>query len=294
MHPLEALNESELGSLTRAADRLLSTHHLLAPGHRPYRLRAGFGIEFLDHREYSPGDDTRNVDWRASARSRQPQIRRYCDEAAADWFIAIDCSASMAIGRGEKWALTIQCAAALAYLLIHLGNRAGILLFSNRVEHLVPPGRGYTHYAGILRTLRRISPPDSGGGSDLRSCVSRIRRHSPVFVISDFLAPDYMREGLDALSIRGDRLHALQILSTREYLLPEAARAGFRDVETGRTITVELGNAERQGYRHALDDFCASLAEYCRKQRILFSRHTNDESWKSVLASHLLRGNRQS
>lgn len=293
MHPLEALNESELGSLTRAADRVLNTHRLLAPGHRPYRMRAGFGIEFLDHREFSPGDDIRNVDWRVSARCRQPQIRRYCDEAAADWFIAVDCSASMAIGQGEKWSLAVQCAAALSYLLMHQGNRAGLLLFSNRVEHMVPLGRGDAHYASILRTLRRITPPRSGGGSSLRSCVSRIRRHSPVFVISDFLAPDRMQDGLDALSIRGDRLHALQILSRREYSIPQASRVSLRDVETAQTVTLDVGNAERERYCSALDGFCDTLADFCRKQRIRYSRHMNDENWKSVVASHLLQGNRQ-
>ena len=66
MHPLEALNESELGSLTRVADRLLNTRHLLAPGNRPSQLRPGFGIEFLDFREFTAGDDIRDVDWRTS------------------------------------------------------------------------------------------------------------------------------------------------------------------------------------------------------------------------------------
>jgi len=294
MHPLGALNEAELGSLTRVADRLLNTHYLLSRGHRPIRLQAGFGIEFLDHREFSPGDDIRNIDWRVTARSRHPQIRRYCDEAAADWFIALDCSASMAIGDGEKWALAVQCAAAMAYLLIHLDNRVGILLFSNRVEQMAPLGRGYTHYASILQTLRRIRPPASGGGSDLRSCVSRIKRHSPVFVISDFLAADSMKGGLEALSIRGDRLHALQILSNRDYQLPAETRARFRDVETGETITTDLGSTEQERYRVAFDDYCGSLAMHCRKQRIRFSRHMDNEGWKSTLAAHLRERNGQS
>jgi hypothetical protein len=158
---------------------------------------------------------------------------------------------------------------------------------------MVPLGRGYTHYASILRTLRRITPPDAGGGSDLRSCVSRIRRHSPVFVISDFFTADRMQDGLDALSIRGDRLHALQIVSSLEYQVPEENQVRFRDVETARTITVDLGDTERENYRIALDRFCDSLADYCRKQRIRFSHHMNDENWKSVLAAHLLQGNRQ-
>lgn len=290
MHPLEALNESELGSLTRVADRLLNTHHLLAPGHRPYQQRAGFGIEFLDHREFSPGDDMRNIDWRATARSRHPQIRRYCDEASADWFIVLDCSASMSVGGGEKWALAVQCAAAMAYLLIHLDNRAGILLFSNRIEQMVPLGRGYTHYARILQTLRRISPPKSGGGSDLRRCISHIKRHSPIFVISDFLAVDRMQDGLDALSLRGERLHALQILSQMDTMIPAEERVRFKDIETNKTITTDLSNMERERYRMAFNSFRDSLSDYCRKQHIRFSNHMANEGWKSTLADHLRDG----
>ena len=294
MHPLEALNESELGGLTRVADRLLNTRHLLAPGHRPYRRRAGSGIEFLDHREYSPGDDMRNIDWRATARSRHPQIRRYCDEAASDWYIALDCSASMAFGKGEKWALAVQCAAAMAYLLIHLDNRVGVLLFSNRIEQMVPLGRGYAHYAAVLHLLRRITPPTSGGGSDLRSCVSRIRRQSPVFVISDFLAADRMQDGLDALSLRGDRLHALQILSPLDTRVPALSKVRFRDVETRKTLTTDLGDRQREDYRMAFDSFCDALAGYCRKQRIRFSRHLAGAGWKSTLAAHLQSANEPS
>jgi uncharacterized protein (DUF58 family) len=294
MHPLAALNEAELGSLTRVADRLLNTRYLLSRGNRPNRLQAGSGIEFLDHHEFSPGDDIRNIDWRVTARSRYPQIRRYCDEAAADWFIALDCSASMAIGDGEKWALAVQCAAAMAYLLVHLDNRVSILLFSNRVEQMVPLGRGYTHYASMLQTLRRVRPPAAGGGSDLRCCVSRIRHHSPVFVISDFLTDDSMKGGLDALSIRGDRLHALQILTSRDYQVPALTSARFKDVETGETITTDLGNDEQQRYRLAFKDYCGSLARHCRKQRIRFSRHMANEDWKSAVAVHLRQRNGQS
>jgi uncharacterized protein (DUF58 family) len=293
MHPLEALNEAELGSLIRIADRLLTTDHLLSPGHRSSRTQTGFGIEFLDHREFSPGDDIRKIDWRATARSRHPQIRRYHSETAADWFIALDCSASMAIADGEKWALALQCTAAMAYLLIHLDNRVGILLFSDRVEQMLPLGRGYTHYASILQMLHRTTPPPSGGGSDLRSCVSRIKRHSPVFVISDFLTVDHMQGGLDALSVRGDKLHALQILSEHDYRLPAESRVRFKDIETADSIMTDLGSAVQERYRMAFDAFCAALSSHCLKQRIRFSRHTSDEGWKSVLTEHLRTRNNQ-
>ena len=290
MHPLELLNEAELGSLARVVDRLLNTRHLLTPGQRTNRLRPGLGIEFLDHREYSPGDDIRNVDWRSSARSRHPQIRRYCDEAASDWFILLDCSSSMAFGRNQKWALAVQCAAAMAYLLIHLGNRVSILIYADKIERKLPLGRGYSHYASILHGLRQVTPADSGSGSKLRSCVASIKRNSPVFVISDFLAADCMREGLEAISRRGDRLHSMQILSSHDSRLPPGQSARFRDVETGAMMTADISNPQREKYQQAFGNFKNSLSTYCRNKRIHFSRHADDETWKSVLVEHLRNG----
>lgn len=292
MHPLELLNEAELTSLARVVNRLLNSRHLLAPGQRTNRLRPGFGIEFLDHREYSPGDDIRDVDWRTSARSRHPQIRRYCDEAATDWFILLDCSSSMAFGGKQKWSLAVQCAAAMAYLLIHMGNRVSVLAFSDKIERRIPLGRGYSQYASILRGLRQTTPAGSGSGTSLRCCVSSIKRNSPVFVISDFLAADNLQDDLNALSVRADRLHSMQILSSQDYELPKGQSARFQDVETGAILTADISTPRRIEYLQAFENFKNSLSAYCRNNRIHFSRHADDENWKSVLVGHLKYGAR--
>ena len=291
MHSLKALDEVELKRLTRVAGRLFNTLQWLSPGHRPHPQRAGPGIEFLDFREFSAGDDSRNIDWRTSARSRHPQIRRYRDVAAADWFIVLDCSASMIAGGSKKWILASQCAAALAYVLIQLGNRAGILLFSDRVKNMLAPGRGHKHYANILHTIRETSVPESGGRSELRSCASLIKRKSPVIVISDFLVADYMRKGLDALSIRGARLFALQILSSSDTALPSATNVSLKCVESGQILSTQLNSTERENYRTAVQNFNDSLIQYCQKQGIHFSRHQDSELWNSVLLSHFLGQN---
>ena len=290
MHPLDVLNEAELGNLTRVADRLLNIRHLLAPGQRPNWLRAGFGIEFMDHREFTPGDDIRDVDWRTTARSRHPQIRRYCDEAATDWFILLDCSSSMAFKKAEKWALAVQCAAAMAYLLIHQGNRVSVLLFSDKIEQMVPLGRGYSHYASILQTLRQTTVVDRGKRSDPRCCVSRIKRNSPIFVISDFLTANSMRDGLDALRIRGDILHALQVHTISDYQLPEAESIRFEDIETAQIISTDLSSTQREHYLEAVNSFKNSFINYCLTKHVHFSHHDITESWNSVLVNHLKAG----
>lgn len=288
MHPLASLDEAELASLARVAERLLSGRRLLAAGQRPDRLRAGSGIEFLDRRDYSPGDNIRDVDWRASARSRQPLVRRYSDEVSCDWSVLVDCSSSMALTDSAKWPLAVQCAAAMSYLLLHLGHRVSILVFSDRVEHMLAPGRGYSHYAAILRGLSAITPAQRGSGSNLGSCVSRVRRNSPAFVISDFLADDGMRDGLDKLCRRSDGLHSLQILSESDFRVPRERRIRLRDVETGTTIAADPGAAQREQYRRAVRDFEDSLSSYFRTRRIQYSRHADSESWKSALTRHLV------
>ena len=136
--------------------------HLAAPllqgtaaggfGPRAARNRPGRGLEFLDTRHYEPGDDIRTIDWRQSARNQRLVIRRYRDETAADWFICIDCSASVDWG-GRKWPATVHLATALAYTLLYDGHRVAVLLFSDRINGLCKLGRGAHHYAALLRTL---------------------------------------------------------------------------------------------------------------------------------------------
>lgn len=286
MHPLEALRESELAGLSRITERLLYAHQLLAPGHRSNRQKAGSGIEFLDFREFCVGDDSRNIDWRITARSSNPQIRRYSNEVSADWYIALDCSASMAVDDGIKWARAEQCAAAIAYLLLQQDNRVSILLFGERIHKLIPLGRGSLHYASILQTLRNMSPPQSGGGSDLHCCVGHIKRFSPVFIISDFLAQDGMKKGLQDLSLWGDRIHALQILSDWDYRIPAHSAIRIRDVESGESIFTDV-TITQENFRKRLDSFCISISDFCKKHRIQFSHHSTDKDWKSILLNHL-------
>ena len=287
MHPLASLDETELTGLARVADRLLSNRRLLNPGRRTNRRRAGFGIEFLDLREYVPGDDVRNIDWRASARSRHPQLRRYCDEASSDWFILLDCSASMAFAGGGKWSLALQCCAALAYLLMHLGNRVGIHVFSESIEHSLPLGRGQHHYGSILQFLRNIQPSRIGSGSAPGCCARSIRRNSPLFVISDFLRADAMRGDLDALALRAGRLHSIQILADADSRPPEQQGSRLQDIESGALLDVDSSPARRAEFLQAFDEWERELAQYCREKRIYFSRHRHIDAWKSVLIRHL-------
>jgi len=284
---LAALTEAELERLARVAERLLAGRTRLLPGPHAVRRRAGSGGEFLDHRPYLPGDELRAVDWRASLRSRELQVRRYQDEAAGDWFICLDRSASMSGFDGAKWALALQLAAAWAYLLLHLDHRVGVLTFSSRVDGLCPPGRGHEQYGRVLRWLHTVVPRPQGGSSMLGACAAVVGRHAAVLVLSDFLCPDGMQAGLAGLA--GRELHAVQILAATELPPPGEAPVTLQDVETGQRLNLYPGPNERALAAAALRRLQDNLAGYCRRQGIAFTPCDTRQHWREIVLDQLRR-----
>ncbi len=287
--PLKALDEAQLHRLARVAERLLAGRPRLVPGNRPHRLRAGAGVEFLDHREYQPGDSLRQIDWLASARSGRTQVRRYRNETAADWFICLDRSASMGIGGGTRWHLAVQLCAALAYLLLHLDNRVGLLLFSDHVDALKPLGRGQQAYSALLRLLERQRPVTTGGGSCLRSCIPHIRNGCQIMVISDFLTLDAMQNDLTLLARIGEGTHAIQILDPADTAVPGAGIATLEEIESGHRTILDLSERTRRQAAARLQALQQGLARHCQRQQIAYSLSDSSDHWRDALLGHLLK-----
>jgi len=283
--PLAALGERDLARLAHAADRLLWGRVLAEPGARAYRHRPGRAMEFLDYRHYLPGDDPRRIDWRASARSRQPLVRRDQAEAGATWFVLLDRSASFALDPA-KWALALQLAAASAYLLLHRDFRTGLLLFDDDVSGGLPPGRGRGHYGRIVTTLETAAPRLDGGGSRPAACLARLPRRASVLLISDFLVEDAMRGDLTRLAALGGELHALQVAGADECPLPPSSTA-LTDVESGaRLHPADPVTAQAEAQR-ALATLHAELTAFCRRRAIRHTVCRPRRGWRDALLAHL-------
>jgi uncharacterized protein (DUF58 family) len=281
---LAALDGGELEALARVAERLLAGRPLYDPGPRPVRARAGVGLEFLDVRDYTPGDDPRAIDWRATARSRRLQVRRQHHEAGADWMICVDRSASMVAADARKWTLAAQLGAALAFVLLALGNRVGLVLFSERLDAVCPPGRGQRHYASMTQTLLRHAPPASGGASALEVCAPIVRRGVSLAVVSDFLAPESMRAGLTSLRRRAGSLHALRVTSAADVAVA-AGPATLVDAESAETLTVTVDPA---AVAAAWTAHATKLSALCAQLSITLTSPPVEQDWKAAVLSHLL------
>ena len=205
----------------------------------------GQGMEFAEVREYQPGDEVRTIDWNVTARMRRPFVKRYIEERELTVMLAVDLSGSERFGtvRRFKSEMATELGAVLAMSAIRNNDRVGILLFTDRVEHVVPPRKGRRHALRVIRDLLVHEP--AGSGTDLAGALGylgrMLRQHTIVFILSDFIAPDVERP-LKLLAQQHDVV-AITVADPSEQTLPDVGLARFADPETGETVDVDTSNA---------------------------------------------------
>ncbi len=283
--------EADLRSFAMLAAPFLQGASARDYGPRAAMNKPGRGLEFLDTRRYEPGDDFRSIDWRQSARADHLVIRRYQEDTAADWFICVDRSASVAWGN-QKWPMTQRLTAALAYTLLHAGHRVGILFWSDRVHDSCSLGRGAHHFATLLHTLmhhKPASPSQSKGHaqSNLGVCQSMVRANSNVFVLSDFLTSDGMRRDLRTINTRAASVNAIQVLDTAETRLPIRGSTALQDAESGVEQRIVVNEQAEKDAEAVLASNSQALDKICRSLNIRVTTCRTRQRWQSVLLDHL-------
>ena len=286
---LSDVTEDQLSHLGRMANRILAGRPFAFRGHSPRGHNSGRGMEFLDFRDYSPGDDLRHINWRASARSHYPLIQRYHEETASHWTICLDTSASMAIG--NKWTLAIQLAASFAYLILQQENQIGLLAFNDQLQAICSPGRGRLQYGKIRRQLQTLLPLHAGGNSSLQLCGKSIKRGSSLIIISDFLTPDGMQSDLDYLKTFTDSIHNLQVTSHNEFKLRENSESSgqshiIQDIESKKTFQINQETAEQLATQR-LQKLQKNLRRYCQRHGMPYTNCTVGQSWHQIMKQHL-------
>ena len=219
---------------------------LLSGGYRS--VFRGRGMELDQLREYVPGDDVRAIDWNVTARTGAPHVKLCVEERQMTMVLAVDLSASgeLATIAQSKREAAIEIAATLAFSALEAGDRVGLLLFTDRVEHYVPPGRSRNHILRLLRDLLSAEP--EGRGTDVVEAARFMQRRIPgntvIFLISDLLVPldEELRETLATLGARHDVV-ALRVRDAREDELPDMGRVVFEDAETGEMVELDTAKA---------------------------------------------------
>ena len=199
--------------------------------------KRGRGLEFADHRPYTPGDDFRHIDWKAYKRLNRLLLRLFDEERDLPIYLMLDVSGSMA--EAAKFDLARRIVAALCYIgLVHL-DRLTILPFGPGLGHESTPGRGKGRIFRVFEQLERL---EAAGPTDLRESfkefAERSRQHGLTVVISDFLDPSGFEAGLKILRTLGPRcVRRARDLGARSRSgrLRRRAVRGLRDRQTFAT-----------------------------------------------------------
>ncbi len=200
----------------------------------------GRGMSFAEVREYGYGDDIRGIDWNVTARTGAPHVKVFEEERELTLMLVVDVSASAHFGTRArmKSELAAELCGVLAFSAIKNNDKVGLILFSDRIEHFVPPRKGRRHALRVLREL--LYRPAEGTGTDIAGALEYLarvtRRRAVAFLVSDFLAEGYER----ALSVAARRhdLVAVRVGDAREAAIPPMGFVEFEDPETGRRVVV--------------------------------------------------------
>ncbi|HEX9564068.1 MAG TPA: DUF58 domain-containing protein [Gemmatimonadaceae bacterium] len=256
----------------------------------------GQGMEFAEVREYQPGDEVRTIDWNVTARMRRPFVKRYVEERELTVMLVVDLSGSSRFGTVNRFKseMATELAAVLTMSAVRNNDRVGVLLFTDHVEHVVPPGKGRRHALRIIRDILVHQP--SGRGTNVGGALEYLSRLLPhrsiVFLISDLHDANVERP-LKFLAQRHDLVVA-PLEDPSEWVLPDLGIARFIDPETGQMMTVDTSSARvREGFRSASEAERAARRQLLRRLAIdEVPVNTRDGYLEALLRFFRARGRR--
>ena len=195
----------------------------------------GFSVEFIQHREYVPGDDIRHIDWRVYGRSERYAIKLYEQETNFVGHILLDASRSMLYGEGAQNKLEVAklLAATLGYLIIGQRDSAGLYVFDAAWRAQLPASSQPGHVQQILRALEGTEPAEKTSiGPLLHALAEKVRRRGLVFLISDvFDEVGPVLEGLRHLRFQGHEVTVFHVLHPDEIGFPFEGMIKFDGME---------------------------------------------------------------
>ena len=233
----------------------------------------GSGLEFADYRNYSHGDDLRNIDWRVYARTEKLFLRLFEEEEDLHIYFLIDSSGSMQLGRPSKWDYGKQVAAALGYIGLANMDRVSLIPFSSKLDGRLPPSRGKAQIFKIFDFLSALEPGKQTSLAEaFKTFVTQNKRKGVAVVISDFYDPTGFEEGLNYLRYHRFEPMVVHLVDDRE--LDPSFRGDLQlvDCETGEIAEVTVTESMMRRYKAAFEQYCAQLEDYCVKRQILYFR----------------------
>jgi len=258
----------------------------------------GFSVEFAQHREYTPGDEIRYIDWRVAARSDRFYVKEFEEETNLKGYLLVDTSDSMRYQGRRKAHSKLEyasiLAAGFASLLIQQRDAAGLVLFNEGVRKYVPPRATGSHFTQLLEELVTAeSRPKSELGATFDYMAEQMKRRGLVVIFSDLFGDVYdVLAGLRHFRFRKHEVVVFQILDEDETTFPFDELTKFEGLELEPEVLVDPRGI-RDEYLRQFNDFCDGLDRGCREMQVDLVRAVTTEEPAEALARYLAtRGRR--
>ena len=251
----------------------------------------GFSVEFEEHREYSPGDEIRRIDWKALGKFDRYFIKEYEDETNLRAYLLLDTSASMDYSSDGITKFDYGCTltASLAYLILRQQDAAGLVTFSNRIENIIPPRAKRDYLTQIVHALENQRPGgETNVGRILEEIAGQIKRRGIVVLVSDLLdEPAQILKGLRLFRFKGNDVIVFHILDQAELDLPFEGNILFEDLEAANLNVIADPRAIRQTYRQVVEEFTEQMRKECHDSSIDYQLISTSTPLDRALASYL-------
>ena len=255
----------------------------------------GTGTDLAGLREYAEGDDARYIDWNATARLNEPQIRVFTEDRELTVWLVLDRSASMTVGvpgRGKQDVLS-ELALVLARMFGRGGNRVGVLFYDSGVVRTVPPATGRRHVLRIGAELARTAVTDRRGAdrygatTNLAAMVDAVaklaKRRALIIIISDFIGEGDWGRSLLRVAPRHEVI-ALRVVDGADDELPDAGLVVVEDTETGEQLIIDSSDPLlRARLRAGVEERDARLAAGMRQAGVPMHRIGTDADLATAL-----------
>ena len=255
----------------------------------PYR---GFSVEFVQHREYVPGDDPKHIDWKSYGRSDRYTIKQYEQETNFAAHLLVDASNSMRYGDGveNKLAYAKLLAASLAYVVVRQRDSASLRVFDSKWRAELPASSQMGHVQTICRKLEAVTPADkTGTGALLEQLAERVPRRGLVFLISDCyddVGP--LLKGLRNLRFRGHEVVLFHVTHPDETDFPLDGNVRFVDLE-GAEEFMTRPHLLRPAYLKAVNAFLAELRKGCESSGVDYVPMPTTRPLAAALGEYFVR-----
>ncbi len=232
----------------------------------------GFSVEFAEHRQYMPGDNIRDIDWKVFAKSDRYYIKQYEEETNLKGYLLLDCSASMAYHSGDrisKLDYAGMLSGALSFMMLRQRDAVGLVTFDQKIRRYIPPRSKSGHLHVLLNEIAVQEPSETTDiASTLHEMADRIKRRGLVIIMSDLLdETDLIISGLKHFRYNKHEVIVFHILDPRERDFAFDREAVFKDMETGEELTT-LPYQIKRDYAQQVQAFSDEIANACRQSNI--------------------------